>query len=186
MKRNESCKSFLLAMNQHITNDDSAVLIKEIIDSDLKNKQKDIIIQICEKGFSTKHECGCTSRWLRSSCNIHHEKNIKTFKTIAQKFELTTVKTSKTKRNCKNMIHNQLKSNSKRVSKGRRKIGEDCLEEIKEFWILNVHQSVWVDDAKIYSNKNLAIYTQLLSVNRLISDWRITEEIRIAKTDFST
>ena len=62
MKKNKSYKSFLITMNQDITNDDSTVLIKEIIDPDLKDKQKDIIIQICEKGHATEYECVCKSR----------------------------------------------------------------------------------------------------------------------------
>ena len=33
------------------------------------------------------------------------------------------------------MVQNQLKSNSKRSEKARRKIDDDGLEEIKEFWI---------------------------------------------------
>ena len=53
MKRDESYKILLLIMNQHITNDDSAVLIKKIIDPDLKkNKQNDIIIKICDRGHA--------------------------------------------------------------------------------------------------------------------------------------
>ena len=68
--------------------------------------------------------------------------------TIAQKLGQTAVKVSKAIRNYKEMARNQLKSNSKRAAKARRKIDDDGLEEIKEFWIGNVHQSIYVDEAK--------------------------------------
>ena len=53
--------------------------------------------------------------------------------TIAQKLGQTAVKVSKTIRNYKEMVRNQLKSNSKRAAKARRKIDDDGLEVIKEF-----------------------------------------------------
>ena len=59
--------------------------------------------------------------------------------TIAQKLGQTAVKVSKAIRNYKEMVQNQLKSNSKRAAKARRKIDEDGLEDVKEFWIGNFH-----------------------------------------------
>ena len=68
--------------------------------------------------------------------------------TIAQKLHQTAVKISKAIWNCKEIVLNQLESNSKRAAKTRRKIDDNGLEEIKEFWIGNVHRSICVDDVK--------------------------------------
>ena len=68
--------------------------------------------------------------------------------TIAQKLGQTAVKVSKAIRNYKEMVRNQLKSNSKRAEKARRKIDDDGLEDIKEFWIGNVIRSICADDVK--------------------------------------
>ena len=46
------------------------------------------------------------------------------------------------------MVRNQFKSNSKRAAKARRKIDDDGLEDIKEFWIGQFHWSIRVNDVK--------------------------------------
>ena len=54
-------------------------------------------------------------------------------KVIIQKLDQTIDKVSEVIKNYKRMVRSQLKYNSKRAAKSRRKIDKNDLEEIKEF-----------------------------------------------------
>ena len=132
-----------------ITNDDVAALIQATVDLGAEDKQKTQIIQICERGNQEQDmdvdadqdddDLHAIYTWRTTKLSIE---------TIAQKLGQTAVKVSKVIRSNRDMLRNRLKSNSKRAAKARRKIDDDGIEDIKKFWIGNVHRSICVDDVK--------------------------------------
>ena len=145
---NESYKNLLLKMKiNDITNDESVTMIQATEDWDAEDKKKTQIIQICEW---ENQEQDMDVDADQDDDDLHAIYTWRTIKlpieTIAQKLGQTAVEVSRTIRNYKEMVRSQLKSNSKRAAKGRRKIDDDGLEEIKEFWIGKIHRSICVDD----------------------------------------
>ena len=149
-KANENYRSLLLNMKiNDITNDDAVVLIKEAIDLIANDTQKTQIVQIYERRDHELYMDVDADKKDKDQKIIYIWRTTKLpLKVIAQKLDQTIDKVSKVIKNYKRMVRSQLKYNSKRAAKARRKIDNDDLEEIKEFWIGSVHRSICVDDVK--------------------------------------
>ena len=125
------------------------------------------------EGSGIRHGRWCKSRWWRPTCYIHIETSKLSIENISQKLCQTAVKVSKAIRNYKEMVRNQLKSNSKRAAKARRKIDGDGLEEIKEFWIGDFHRFICVDDVKknVWGSEGIKRSASIPTIARAMKRW---------------